>query len=275
MVKHTTRANRRRTKMKGSKENKPLVSIITVVYNSEKHIEKTIQSIVSQTYPNIEYIIIDGGSTDNTVNIIKKYETKIACWISEKDRGLYDAMNKGMAKSGGDYLWFINSGDEIYHNTTLEKVFDNPDKAKIYYGETMIISPDGKEIGMRRHKTPKQLWWKSLKYGMKVSHQAFIVQRNICPQYNLKYQYSSDFEWVIKVLKQAAPTYSEAGQAICNTALVISKFMDGGRTKQTILPGLYERFKIMCRYYGFVSTFFRHFIITFRFIRFYSKYKRF
>jgi glycosyltransferase involved in cell wall biosynthesis len=90
------------------KENsiKPLVSIITVVYNSERFLEKTIKSIINQTYSNVEYILIDGASTDGTVDIIKIYEKFISKWISEKDNGLYDAMNKAIEMATGDYLWF-------------------------------------------------------------------------------------------------------------------------------------------------------------------------
>jgi len=89
----------------------PLITIITVVYNGEKYLEETIKSVINQTYPNVEYIIIDGGSTDGTLDIIKKYEDYIDYWVSEKDKGIYDAMNKGILVSNGKYLLFLNADD--------------------------------------------------------------------------------------------------------------------------------------------------------------------
>ena len=101
--------------------NKPLVSIVTVVYNGENFLEETIKSVINQTYENIEYIIIDGGSTDGTVDIIKKYEDKINYWVSEKDAGIYDAMNKGIEAFKGDYINFLNAGDSYVNNEVLNR----------------------------------------------------------------------------------------------------------------------------------------------------------
>ena len=102
---------------------KPKVSIITVVFNGENIIEKTMQSVFAQTYDNIEYIIVDGKSSDNTLSIIEKYKEKISVLISEKDKGLYDAMNKGLQVATGDYVWFMNGGDQIADAQVLTKIF--------------------------------------------------------------------------------------------------------------------------------------------------------
>src|SRR5690554_4553164 len=100
----------------------PKISIITVVFNGEKVLEKTMKSVFSQNYDNIEYVIIDGGSSDGTLKLIEKHKDRITYWSSEPDRGIYDAMNKGLKNSSGDYVWFLNAGDEIYAADTLHKV---------------------------------------------------------------------------------------------------------------------------------------------------------
>ncbi len=245
----------------------PKVSIITVVYNGEKTLEKTIQSVINQSYKNVEYIIVDGNSNDQTVEIIKKYDQFISIWISEPDNGIYDAMNKGINLASGDYLWFMNSGDEIYNIDTLEEtIINNPD-ADVYYGETIMIDDNGVEIGDRRLKTPEVLTWKSFEKGMLVSHQSFIVKKALVDNYDTRYKFSSDFKWCLSALKKA--------NKICNTNLILSKFLDGGYTKQNIIPGLKERFKIMVHYYGLFSTLYQHIFISIKFVSFILKHKRF
>lgn len=101
----------------------PLITVITVVFNGEEHLENTIISVISQNYQNLEYIIIDGGSTDGTLDIIKRYEHRIDHWISEKDFGIYDAMNKGVSFSNGKYIHFLNSGDLFFSSSALEGAY--------------------------------------------------------------------------------------------------------------------------------------------------------
>lgn len=119
---------------KNSFEGKPLINIITVVFNGEKFLEETIQSVINQTYDNVEYIIIDGGSTDSTVDIIKKYKDQIDYWVSERDKGIYDAMNKGIDAANGDWINFMNGGDWFYDKNVLENIFINGN----YLDETVI-----------------------------------------------------------------------------------------------------------------------------------------
>ena len=254
--------------MQDSFPKKPIVTVITIVFNSKDLLEKTILSVLGQDYKFVEYIIIDGGSTDGTVDIIKKYNDRLAYWVSERDSGLYDAMNKGIRQAKGDYLWFINSGDQIYSTETLQLLFE--DKAiypDVMYGQTVMIDSGANEIGTRRLKPPKNLTWKSLGMGMLVSHQSILVKRDIVPFYDLKYKFSADFDWMVKVLKRA--------KSIQNTDLILSKFLDGGLTKQNIVPGLKERFHIMCKNYGTISTVLRHFIIGIKFLIFVVRFKRF
>ncbi len=249
--------------------NQPKVSIITIVFNGAETLAKTIESIACQTYPNIEYIIIDGHSTDGTQAIIKTYENHISNWISESDKGLYDAMNKGIKLATGNYLWFINSGDEIYDPTTLQLLFDQDQfpYADVYYGDTVMIDKDGLVIGERRLQPPAHLTWKDFKEGMLVSHQSIIVSTKVAELYNLNYRFSADFEWCLTALKKSTKTV--------NTHLTLSRFLDGGLTKQNIVPGLKERFHIMSRYFGFFPTLWKHVPIGFRFLGYILKHKRF
>jgi glycosyltransferase involved in cell wall biosynthesis len=248
---------------------KPFLSIITVVFNGGKTLEKTIQSIDEQSFKKIEYIIIDGASKDNTIEVIEKYEKSVHHWISESDEGLYDAMNKGLKIATGEYVWFINAGDQLYDRDTAENIFKlhTAENADIYYGEAVIINAEGNEIGLRRQKVPEKLTWKSLKMGMVVSHQSIIVRRTLAPFYNLKYKYSTDIDWVIYSLKAAGK--------IVNTHQIVSRFLEGGRSRQTIIPSLKERFNIMSHYYGFFTTVAYHFPIAFKFIVFLFRNKRF
>ena len=252
-----------------SNNKHPKISIITIVYNGIDTLDKTIKSIVNQEYKNIEYIIIDGNSTDGTQNLIASYGDKISKWISEPDSGLYDAMNKGIKLATGDYLWFINSGDLIPEQTTLSAIFDSSMTldGDIYYGDTMMIDIDGDIIGERRLSPPGKLTWKSFKNGMVVSHQSFIAKRSLAPLYNTKYRFSADFEWCLTILK--------ASTKIINTNRVLSHFLDGGITKKNIVPGLKERFRIMVHYFGIASTLLYHIPIATRFFRFWIKNKRF
>ncbi|MCL2074437.1 MAG: glycosyltransferase [Marinilabiliaceae bacterium] len=245
----------------------PTISVITVVLNGIETIERTIESVINQTYNNIEYIIIDGGSNDGTQDLLKKYESRVSTIISEPDNGLYDAMNKGLKIASGDYLWFINSGDEIAEIETTQKIFENQEFADVYYGETIMINRNNQIIGKRRLTPPKKLTWKSLRNGMLISHQSIIVAKNKSDFYNINYKFSADYEWVLLVLKNSAK--------IVNTNMILSKFLDGGLTKKNIIKGLKERFKIMCKYYGVFSTVLFHIPIGIRFFFYYFKNKRF
>jgi len=249
--------------------NLPKISIITIVYNGASTIEKTIESIASQSYQNIEYIVVDGGSNDGTMDIIKNYSDTVSKWISEPDNGIYDAMNKGVALSTGDYLWFINSGDEVYAPDTLERIFNtnNSPFYDVYYGDTVMIDSEGNEIGSRRLTPPLSLSWRDFKNGMLVSHQSIIVSKRVAPMYNTQYKFSADFEWCLLAMKKA--------DRVINTHQILSRFLDGGITKQNIAAGLKERFRIMIRYFGFIPTLFRHIAIGSRFLLFFVKNRRF
>lgn len=236
---------------------RPKISVITVVYNGAPLIGRTLKSIVSQTYTNIEYIIIDGASSDDTLKIIEPYKSKIALLHSGKDEGIYDAMNKGLKDATGDYVLFMNAGDELYDSDTIEKIFNIALEADVYYGNTAIVRETGEVVGDRRLSPPERLDWKSLKFGMCVSHQSFIARRLLCDFYDLNYKVSADIDWVINVLKQS--------DTIVNTHQYISKFLEGGTSNKRRKKALIERFRIMVKHYGFFQTLINHIIILFRY----------
>lgn len=246
----------------------PLVSIITITYNAESTLERTIESVRRQDYPHIEYIIIDGASKDNTMGIVSRYKDIVSICTSEPDKGIYDAMNKGLNKASGEYVWFMNSGDELADATVLTKAIMNaPEDADVLYGETVMTDMVGNVIGERRLALQEDLTWRSFRKGMVVCHQSFITKRSLCRNYDVKYRYSADFDWCLSVLKQST--------IIHNTNLVLSRFLDGGFTKQHIVPGLKERFRIMVHYYGLIKTICYHFPISIKFFSYWIAKGRF
>ena len=151
--------------------NTKKLSVITVTYNAEHTLERTLKSVREQTYPAIEHIIVDGNSNDGTVALIHRYENERLKWISEPDKGLYDAMNKGIKMATGDYLCFLNAGDTFYDTDTVQKIFasiDEDHSPDILYGETAIVDDNGRFLHMRRLQAPKNLTWKSFKHGIDV-----------------------------------------------------------------------------------------------------------
>lgn len=244
----------------------PRLTVITVVYNNVKDIERTILSVANQDYRNIEYIIVDGGSDDGTVDIIKKHEQYISKWISEPDKGIYNAMNKGLAMASGEYVLFMNSGDEIYDSTTVKKVFASSPDADIYYGETEMFDSAWKSLGPRRHRAPKQFTWQSFKYGMSISHQAIYIRRSITEPYDEYYKLSADIDWILKAAQKA--------EKIVNTHQYVAKYLVGGMSKKRHRQSLIERFEIFTEYYGFVPNLLHHVVIGAKLAWYYLKNRR-
>jgi len=244
----------------------PVLSVITVVYNNVQGIERTMLSVLNQTYPHIEYIIVDGKSDDGTVEVISKYNDRLAQFVSEKDKGIYYAMSKGLTLMSGDYVLFMNSGDEIYAPDTVARVFASAHGADIYYGETEMINARGESLGRRRHKAPKKFNWRGFQYGMSVSHQAMYIKYGLIGPFDKKYKLSADIDWIIRAAKKA--------YKIVNTNMYVAKYEVGGMSKKRHLRSLYERFMIMCRYYGIIPTLFYHLIMPFKLIAYYIVHRR-
>ena len=237
----------------------PVISIITVVYNSEEYIERTINSVLQQTYPNVEYVILDGASKDRTLEIIRYYEEKIAFWKSESDKGIYDAMNKAQALATGDYVMFLNSGDEFLNNDILLNSFQSKANADVYYGDTVITDEMGHDLHNRRLRPPQQLNWKDFRYGMLVCHQSIIIRKELSQKYNTNYRIAADIDWAIRSIKLA--------KNIVNTQLSISKFMEGGMSSIHHRKGLMERYSILNKHFGYIPNFLVHIYMIFRLIR--------
>lgn len=170
----------------------PLISVITVCYNAKETIENTILSVINQCYNNVEYVIIDGASTDGTLNLIKKYDSKISYWISEPDKGIYDAMNKATKVATGDFLFFLNSDDVFYNNDVLSEfsAIMNSDNT-IYYGDVMQV-PGGKLYGGTFSK------WR-LSYT-NICHQAIFYPRTVFENYSYNTRYKIYADWHLNIL---------------------------------------------------------------------------
>ena len=244
----------------------PKLSVITIVYNNVSDIERTLLSVLNQTYANIEYIIIDGASTDGTMDILRSYESRLSRLISEKDAGIYDAMNKGLLEATGDYVLFMNSGDEIYAFDTVEKVFASHPDADIYYGETEMFDESWESLGQRRHKAPENFTWKDFKYGMSISHQAIYIRKAITGPYDLSYKLSSDIDWILNAAKKA--------KKIVNTRMYVAKYLVGGMSKKRHRQSLIERFHILSKHYGLIPNLFHHFVIAGKLGYYFLKHRR-
>ena len=199
---------------KRSHPGKPLISIVTVVYNGEEHLEETIRSVLGQSYDNVEYIVIDGGSTDGTVDIIRQYEEGIDYWVSEPDEGIYDAMNKGIMLAGGEMINFMNSGDMLYDKTTLGDVAAQiaPDTDLIYGDAEMRYRT------FRRKRTILPL--PEMYRGMPFSHQSMYARTALHREYpyDLSYSLCADYDFICKMyVKKKNFKRMERLTAACST----------------------------------------------------------
>ncbi len=234
----------------------PKISIITITYNAEKYIERTIKSIVTQTYSNIEYIIIDGKSTDKTLEIANKYSNKITKIISEPDKGLYDAMNKGIANATGDYLWFMNAGDEVFDAQTLEKAIKNSNFSDFIYGKTTMVDEiSGKTRNWYKTPPPQEkMSHRAFINGMVICHQSMLVKRKCAVNYRTDLKVSADIDWCIRSLKNATTFY--------NADIVMCQYLEGGISGKHRKQSWKERFDILKQHFGLTATIIQHFKIV-------------
>jgi len=230
---------------KKSYDNKPLISIVTVVYNGKKYLEQTINSILDQTYDNVEYIVIDGGSTDGTLEIIQKYDRQIDYWISESDDGIYDAMNKGAGLAIGEYISFLNA-DDWYLGDSIELIAKNSlkDHPGYLYGDVNLYD-DNKVMGQHRANL------KRYKKHTPIGHQALFVQTKYLRQmpFSNKYKIIADYDFMIKLIKLNI-SYIQLDRPLVNFRIAgISSVMGYDKERFQLQ---YHHFGLLAAMYGYV-----------------------
>jgi len=239
-------------------------TIITCTWQAEAVLQRTLDSVSAQVYPRVQHLLIDGASTDGTLSMARDYmardrqvnnghEVEL---VSEKDKGLYDAMNKGAAMATGDYVCYLNAGDTLPASDTLRRIAETVGESDtlpaVLYGETDIVDADGRFVRHRRLRVPEKLTWKSFRKGMLVCHQSFYARTDLARQipYNLDYRYSADVDWCIRVMKAA----ERMDLPLVNLHFVTACFLEGGMTKVNHRASLKERFRIMTKHYGWPVT---------------------
>ena len=207
----------------------PLISIITVVFNGEKYLEQTIQSVIKQSYKNIEYIVIDGASTDGSLEIINKYDDKIDCWLSEKDKGIADAMNKGISQASGEYILFLHSDDYLPNKQNImsasQLLNDGSDLliCDILFGKDQTrVRPGGFSYRFR--------------FRNRIPHQGLICRRVLFEKFGLfdnNLTISMDYEWLLRTY------YGKS--SITYNPIILSVMRDTGISSKKDWPSLRQR----------------------------------
>lgn len=243
-------------------------TIVTCTFNAEHELQRTLDSVFHQSYADVEHLILDGLSRDRSVEMAQTYKQRsdeartghevVVC--SERDSGLYDAMNKGIARATGDYIVFLNAGDTFPSETTLEHIAhsigDGEALPGVIYGDTDIVNDEGRFLRHRRLQPPAKLTWRSFRNGMLVCHQAFYALTTLAKDnpYNLNYRFSADVDWCIRVMKEAERRHL----TLKNVDEVVVNYLDGGMTEKNHRASLRERFSIMRCHYGLPLTLIMH-----------------
>ena len=248
-----------------------MITLVTVTYNAAAVLQRTLASIAEQTCKDFEHLIIDGASTDNTIQLAQQYKASLiggqVVILSEPDKGLYDAMNKGLRLAKGDYICFLNAGDFLPAADTVRRIAEaittpqhpSPNTSQlpaVVYGDTDIVDGEGRFLHHRRLAPPENLTWKSFRQGMLVCHQAFYARTDfaIATPYDMQYRYSADVDWCIRVMKAAA----KENVPMLNLHMVVANYTQEGQTTLHHRESLWERYRVMERHYGRVQTFILH-----------------
>ena len=245
-------------------------TVATVCHNASATLRCTLQSVVTQDYPHIEHLIIDGASKDYTAQLMQQYlvfyqrieDGRTLVFRSEPDKGLYDAMNKALRQATGDYILFLNAGDKLHTSTTLSDIAAQLSASygdtlpAVLYGDTHLVDENGKFLRPRRLSPPEQLRAHDFVNGMLVCHQAFFARTDLAraEPYNLRYRFSADYDWCIRLMLQA----EQRGLSLHNTHLVVADYLSEGLTTRHHKASLRERFRIMAHHYGLFTALARH-----------------
>jgi len=241
-----------------NKKLSPWLSIITVCYNDSKNLKRTLQNIREQNCKFIQLIVVDGDSTDDTKSVITSYTDVITDWISEKDAGLFNAMNKGIKLANGEYIVFLNAGDVFHDPQVISYIYSHHHQEDILYGNAVFVHQDGRYKGPRHKKIPKTLDWRSFKSGMVICHQALIVKTSVARSYDIQYQICADLDWAICTTKRAKSTL--------NLGITICDFQRGGLSDKKRGLALLERWKILSKHFGWAQTMWSHMKIPSKFL---------
>ena len=247
------------------------ITYVTITFNAAKVLQRTLDSIMQQDYPNIVHLIIDGASTDDTLRLVDDYIARSNAAenghriqvTSEPDKGIYDAMNKGLRSLDGDYVCFLNAGDFLPTPDTVSRIAEaitntqspSPNTSQlpaVVYGNTDIVDGEGRFLHHRRLSPPENLTWKSFKQGMLVCHQAFYARTDfaIATPYDMQYRYSADVDWCIRVMKAA----EKENIPLLNLKMVVANYTEEGQTTLHHRESLWERYRVMEHHYGRVQT---------------------
>lgn len=232
----------------------PMFSIITITYNAAEELPVTLESVASQTYADFEHLLIDGASTDDTLSVARRKGCAGLRIISEPDKGLYDAMNKGLRNAKGRYVIFLNAGDAFASPVTLAQYAEaaKEDDPDIIYGDTVIVDKSRKILRPRHLEVPQRLTFESFSHGMLICHQAFCVKKELAPEYDLNYKFSADYDWTVKCIRRTTP------EKCRNLHCVVIHYLDAGMTEKNKRASLLERFDIMKKHYGASTALKRH-----------------
>lgn len=220
----------------------PKISIITVVYNGGRLLDKTIQSVIEQTYSNIQYIIIDGGSSDGSVEIIKKYQDSISYWITEKDKGIYDAMNKGIEQAEGMFTLFLNAGDYLFNKRCIQDVITNYpvqlQNSDLIYGRSKIIKRNGALLDLRIGHSHEQLWkGPNFRHGSLLTRTAVLNEHRFELSEELKI--AADFDFIYKCY--------HLNSKFCSVDTVVIAFLEEG-VSENIYKHFHDNIYILKKY---------------------------
>ena len=242
------------------------ITYVTITYNAAAVVQRTLDSVLKQDYPHIRHIIIDGASTDNTLQIVDDYVNcsnkaengHVVLVTSEPDSGIYDAMNKGLRSATGDYVCFLNAGDFLPAEDTATRIVEalGSQLPAVLYGDTDIVDSEGHFLHHRRLSPPENLTWRSFRQGMLVCHQAFYARVDFAMQtpYDTTFRYSADVDWCIRIMREA----EKEGVPLLNLHRVVANYTEEGQTTQHHRESLLERYRVMQRHYGVLQTFFLH-----------------